>query len=110
MTPAVRHMPGMALDGGALTHEYHCLMSSSTPARHAAKITYRTQYCTACGSATCHSVTPINSTQLIGSRYFKQVIITWSMRSRGSVQRTHIITNTRNQHLKMNTNTLRTLP
>ena len=35
---------------------------------------------------------PRNITAAIGTQYFKQVVITWSMRSRGSVQRTHIIT------------------
>src|SRR5262249_16115811 len=58
----------------------------------------------------CQALTPMSSTQLIGSRYFKHVIMTWSMRRRGKVQRIHIITNTRNQHLKMNTNTLMMLP
>src|ERR1700736_2045952 len=101
MTPAVRHMPGMPLDGGARTQEYHCLISNAAPATHAAKITSGPKYSTTCGRASRHSVTPISSTQLIGNKYFKQVIITWSMRSRGSVQRTHIITNTRNQHLRM---------
>ena len=31
-------------------------------------------------------------TAAIGVQYFKQVFITWSIRSRGSVQRTHIMT------------------
>src|ERR1051325_11273403 len=44
--------------------------------------------------------------QLIGIRYFKHSIMTWSIRSRGSVQRTHIITNTSSQPLKMKTVTL----
>ena len=33
-------------------------------------------------------------TAAIGVQYFRQVVITWSIRSRGSVQRTHIITAT----------------
>ena len=32
-------------------------------------------------------------------QYFKQVVITWSIRSRGSVQRTHIMTVTPNDAL-----------
>ena len=55
-------------------------------------------------------LTPSSRTQLIGTRYFRQVIITWSMRSRGSVQRTHIITKTSSQPLRMKTTTLMTLP
>src|SRR5262249_19855699 len=38
------------------------------------------------------------------------IIITLSIRSRGSVQRTQIITKTSSQHLKMNTATLTTFP
>ena len=48
-----------------------------------------------------HSVAPRNITAAIGVQYFKQVFITWSIRSRGSVQRTHIITVTPNTHLAM---------
>src|SRR5262249_22542205 len=61
-------------------------------------------------SATCHRLTPRSRKQLIGRRYFRHVIITWSIRSRGSVQRTHICTNTSSQHLTMNTITLMTFP
>jgi len=53
---------------------------------------------------------PKSRKQLIGSRYLRHVIITWSMRNRGSVQRTHIMTKTSTQPLRMNTETLMTLP
>ena len=46
----------------------------------------------------------------MGMRYLRHVIITWSMRRRGSVQRTHIMTKTRNQPFNRKTNTLMTLP
>src|SRR4029079_5505756 len=39
-----------------------------------------------------HQVTNKNETAAIGTQYFKQVVMTWSMRRRGSVQRTHIMT------------------
>src|SRR5262245_3198312 len=54
--------------------------------------------------------TPNNSTHEIGRKYFRQVIITWSIRSRGSDQRIHIMTNTRNPPLAMNTIRLSTCP
>ena len=38
---------------------------------------------------------PRNRKQLIGTRYFRQVVITWSIRRRGNVQRSHICTKTR---------------
>ena len=44
---------------------------------------------------------PENITAAIGMQYFKQVVITWSIRSRGSVQRTHIITVTPTTPLTM---------
>src|SRR5437899_7909333 len=34
------------------------------------------------GTANCQKLTPNNRTQLIGNKYFRQVIITWSIRSR----------------------------
>ena len=46
---------------------------------------------------------PRNSTQLMGTRYFRQVIITWSIRSLGSVQRIQICTQTSNEALPKNT-------
>ncbi len=52
----------------------------------------------------------MTSTQLIGTKYLRHVIITWSMRKRGNVQRTHIMTNTRNQPLNRKTTTLMKLP
>src|SRR5262245_55256139 len=65
---------------------------------------------TAGGISSCHRHMPNSSTHEIGSRYFRHVIITWSIRSRGSVHRTHIITKTRNQPLRMKTTTLTRLP
>ena len=46
------------------------------------------------GASNCHRHTPTNSTQLIGRKYCRHVIITWSIRSRGIDHRTHIITTT----------------
>src|SRR5262249_36865629 len=46
----------------------------------------------------------------IGRKYFRHVIITWSIRSRGSDQRIHIIRKTRNHPLPMNTTTFSTCP
>ena len=34
---------------------------------------------------------PTSMIEAKGTQYFKQVVITWSMRSRGSVQRSHIM-------------------
>src|SRR5262249_52666886 len=45
-----------------------------------------------------------------GRKYFKQVIMTWSMRSRGKVQRTHIMTNTPPHPLRMKMAALIRLP
>src|SRR5947209_5277803 len=100
----------MAELGGALVqvHTFHSIMAS--PNTHRPNIAHHAQYWNQCGKNSRQPLTPTSSTQLIGSKYLRQVIITWSMRSRGSVQRTHIITNTRNQHLKMNTITLMMLP
>src|SRR5262249_5886818 len=58
----------------------------------------------------CQMPIPTSSTQLIGSRYFRQTIMTWSIRSRGSVQRTHIMMNTPNHPLRMKTCTFTRLP
>src|SRR5262249_53019072 len=77
---------------------------------HTTAITYLNNVKTTPGSATCHRLTPMRRKQLIGSRYFKQVIITWSIRSRGNVQRTHIMTKTSRKPLNRNTRTLTTLP
>src|SRR5690606_29227567 len=41
-----------------------------------------------------HNAVASSNAQLIGSRYFKQEVITWSIRKRGSVHRTHIMTKT----------------
>src|SRR5262249_22528288 len=46
----------------------------------------------------------------IGRKYFRQVIITWSIRNLGSDQRIHIITNTRTQPLAIKTVTSSTCP
>src|SRR5438874_1984936 len=87
------------------------LTSASTlSTTHAAQMAYWMIRCTPGGTVICQTLTPSSSTHEIGSRYFRQVIITWSMRSRGSVQRTHIITNTSSQPLAMNTVTLMRLP
>src|SRR5262245_22338567 len=61
-------------------------------------------------SATSHRLTPNSRAQLIGRRYFRQVIITWSMRSRGSVQRAHIMTKTSSHALRTKTTALIRLP
>src|SRR5262249_47268331 len=61
-------------------------------------------------ASTCQMQTPNNSTQLMGRKYFRQVIMTWSIRSRGKVQRTHIITNTPPHPLRMKTAALIRLP
>src|SRR5581483_9439031 len=65
--------------------------------------TYFTTSAAAGGIINCHRHTPTSSTQLIGRKYCRHVIITWSIRSRGSDHRIHIITSTRNQHLPTNT-------
>ena len=62
------------------------------------------------GAMSDQVVAPRNRKQLIGTRYFKQVIITWSIRNRGNVHRTHIMMNTRNHPLRRNTKTLITFP
>src|SRR5205823_1622443 len=100
----------MALLGGALAQVSTWRITSTTAAKQARARAKRKYTCTVVGTARRHRLTPSSSTQLSGSRYFRQVIITWSMRSRGSVQRTHIITKTRNQHLKMKMTTFRMLP
>ena len=41
--------------------------------------------------STSRASTPRNIAAAIGMQYFRQVVITWSIRSRGSVQRTHIM-------------------
>ena len=46
------------------------------------------------GNANCQSIAPANIAAAIGVQYFRQVVITWSIRSRGSVHRTHIMSNT----------------
>ena len=51
------------------------------------------------GRHSVHSVAPRNIAAAIGVQYFKQVFITWSIRSRGSVQRTHIMNVTPTTHL-----------
>ena len=52
-------------------------------------------------SRTANITTPTNITAASGMQYFKQVVITWSIRSRGSVQRTHIITVTPSMPLRI---------
>ena len=44
------------------------------------------------GIQACHARAPRKQNEASGTQYFKQVVITWSIRSRGSVQRTQIIT------------------
>src|SRR5581483_8219074 len=51
----------------------------------------------------CHAHTPTRRPQLIGRKYFRQVIITWSIRSRGRDQRGHIITRISTVPLPSNT-------
>ena len=43
------------------------------------------------GNTNVHSIAPASIAETKGKQYFKQVVITWSMRKRGSVQRRHII-------------------
>ena len=43
------------------------------------------------GKKNVQSITPTSMIEASGTQYFKQVAITWSMRSRGSVQRSHIM-------------------
>ena len=94
-------------DGGVITT---LIANTSVPNTLTAVMAYGTISRPIGGITSCQMVTPMSSTQLIGSRYFKHVIITWSMRSRGNVQRIHIITKTSNQPFKMKTTTLMTLP
>ena len=47
---------------------------------------------------------PKNIAAAIGVQYFKQVVITWSIRNRGNVQRTHIMKITPKGALKMKFN------
>ena len=44
---------------------------------------------------------PTKQTAAIGTQYFQHIVITWSIRSRGSVQRTHIMTVTPKTALTM---------
>ncbi len=46
------------------------------------------------GQANIQSVVPTKVKQTIGVQYFQHMTITWSIRSRGSVHRTQVITNT----------------
>ena len=46
------------------------------------------------GNIATHNDVPTNITQTIGVQYFQQVVITWSIRNRGRVQRTHIMIET----------------
>ena len=43
------------------------------------------------GKKNIQSMTPASMIEASGTQYFRQVVITWSMRSRGSVQRSHIM-------------------
>jgi hypothetical protein len=45
-------------------------------------------------STSGYATVPAKRKQLIGIKYFKHVVITWSIRSRGNVQRTQICTHT----------------
>src|SRR5687767_8188462 len=106
------HMPGMPALGSELTKVITVFKNHKSASIDSPKISQRnTSMSIGYGdSSSCHKLTPTSSTQLIGTRYFRHVIMTWSMRSRGNVQRTHIMMNTRNQHLKMKTMTLMVLP
>ena len=48
--------------------------------------------------------------QAIGVQYFQQVLITWSIRNRGNVQRTHIMSVTSKNALKRMLSIPRKLP
>ena len=43
------------------------------------------------GKKNIQSMTPASMIEASGTQYFRQVVITWSIRSRGSVQRSHIM-------------------
>src|SRR5262245_50251493 len=72
--------------------------------------TYLTTTAIPAGTSNCQRQTPTRRMQLIGRKYCRQVSMTWSMRSRGSDQRIHIITKTSSQHLPKKTAMLRRLP
>src|SRR5262245_26560619 len=84
--------------------------STNIPSAHAAALAHRQSCPTTDGTNNSHRQTPTSNTQEIGRKYLRHVIITWSMRSRGSDQRIHIITKTRSQPLSTNTTTLRMSP
>src|SRR5262245_23311932 len=84
--------------------------NTSTSRAHARALSQRQICSTTDGTNSSHRHTPTSKTHEIGRKYFRQVIITWSMRRRGSDQRIHIITKTRNQPLSTNTITFRTCP
>ena len=49
------------------------------------------------------TIAPTKQIVASGTQYFRQVVMTWSIRSRGSDQRTHIWRKTREQAFAMNT-------
>ena len=53
------------------------------------------------GKQSFHSIAPTKKIAASGTQYLRQVVITWSMRSRGSVQRIHIMTVTPMAALRM---------
>src|SRR5262249_33319821 len=102
--------PGMSTVGGGPLRLARRPQTSSVNSTHTPARVHWTTFIPNGGTNRCHRLTPSSSTHVSGTRYLMQVIITWSMRSRGSVQRTHIITNTNSQPLMMKTSTLITWP
>ena len=75
---------------------------SSTYWRHVASATP--------GRTIASRTRPVTARTLTGRKYFRQVAITWSIRSRGRLHRTHIITSTSTQHLARKTTRFNRVP
>src|SRR5262249_31784114 len=70
------HAPGNAPAGAAGGVRNRLTPTTSTPTTVPIERTYFTPSATAVGTTNCHTHTPTRSTQLIGRKYFRHVIIT----------------------------------